>query len=401
MDAFLILTRQPRLRELADWLGENAASCVVVTRKTSAGAAELDALFRHVEYLPSYDDDAAGRLIADLALRFRVQRIASLNEVDVLRAAAVRELLGLPGQDMACAIAFRDKYVMKSLASAAGIGVAGMRRLPASLEPGGPEAAALTYPAVVKPVAGGGSVGVRLLKSADDWDSLAAARGPLLLEDWIDEAAFFIVDGLMLDGHVQQRVILRMLSGNLSYLTQHMPVAGCSLAESSELSERITEFASRVLSALPPVSVETAFHLELFQDHRGELVLCEVASRPGGMGHPYTFAAVTGIDLAAASLLGQLGLTDARPSPVRRLREAAFVYYPKRAGTLVRHPERLEHPNVAFFSAMARSGDTVERAGWVGDSVAKIHVAAPVGDDIGQLMAAVIKDYESGTEWAN
>src|SRR5215469_15999066 len=124
--SLLVLTRRPRLADLASWLGEHAGSCVVLTTRSACPDAASEA-FRHVEQVADYNASEVGEAIVGLARRFGVRRIGSLNEVDVLRAAAARRLLGLPGQDLASAVAFRDKYVMKSLAFAAGLPVARMR----------------------------------------------------------------------------------------------------------------------------------------------------------------------------------------------------------------------------------------------------------------------------------
>ncbi len=394
------MTRKPLLADLSRWLGPHADACVVITTTVGADGKHLLDAFRHVEQVPDYDHVRVSHQIVELAWRFGVERIASLNEVDVLRAAAARQLLGIAGQDLPSAVAFRDKYVMKSLVGAQGIPVARMRRF-RSKSQGRSAAAELSYPVVVKPVDGGASVGVRRLAHAGEWDSVpesVCGSSEFLVEEWIDESAFFIVDGLMCEGAVTHQVVLRMLSGNLTFLTGRMPVAGWSVAEESDTEQRVGRFVAQVLRALPPVPHETAFHLELFQEHDGRLVLCEVASRPGGMGHVPTFTQATDADLNAVSLLGQLGLSSSQPRPQRR-REAAFAYYPRRRGTLARHPDSLMHPSVTYYNAQGGVGEAVDGARWVGDSIAKIVLTAPTGDSICSHLNEVMTEYESGTEW--
>jgi len=192
--------------------------------------------------------------------------------------------------------------------------------------------------------------------------------------------------------------VLHMGLGNLWYLSHGLPVAGYSLPEHSAQCERVTDFARRVLAALPSTPDETAFHMEVFQSADDELMLCEVASRAGGMGHVPTFAAVTGVDLNAASLLGQLGL-DGHARPAHRLREAAFAGFPKRRGLLVRH---LDSPSSAYVTSYTRSvkaGDSVEASRWVGDDAASMRLKAPPGTDLAAVTAEVLAEYAAGTEW--
>jgi ATP-grasp domain len=394
--SLLILTRRPRLAEMASWLGGHAGSCVVLTTGSAVPDSAAGA-FGHVEYVADYNTPDLGGTIVDLARRFGVRRIGSLNEVDVMRAAAARRVLGLPGQDMSSAVAFRDKYVMKSLAHAAGVPVARMR-LVRSPRRGRESVEALGYPLVVKPVAGGGSVDVRLVASPQDWDAVAAAE-PLLAEEWVEESDFFVVDGLMRDGGISVHAVLHMRTGNLCYMTDGLPVVGYSLPEGSADAGRVTDFARRVLEALPSTPDETAFHMEIIQNAEGDLLLCEVASRAGGMGHAPTFAAVTGVDLNAASLLGQLGL-DRPERPAHRLREAAFAGFPKRNGRLVRHPESLSGESITMYTSSVKAGDTVEASKWAGDDAASMRLQAPVGTDLAAIVADVLAEYAAGTQWA-
>jgi hypothetical protein len=391
----LVLTRKPILDDLRRWLGADTGATIVLT---SAGPpAGVEEQFLQVSRLDDYSAADVGRHIIELAGRFAVERIASLNEVDVLRAAAARHLLGLPGQDLACALAFRDKHVMKCFATAVGVPVAPMRRVKDARE-GRIAAEQLHYPLVVKPVAGGGSVGVQVLTAPGDWDGVRTP-GPLLVEEMVDEASFYIIDGLMRGGRATLTVPLQMGSGNFTYATGEQPVAGYSLPRDGGLFKELTAFCDQVLGALPAVAEETAFHMEIFRDTRGRLMLCEVACRPGGMGHPATFEAVTGVDLNEASVRGQLG----RPRPAsgdEPLREAGFAGFPRHDGVVVRHPERLDHPSVSSYTSLVAAGQRTNRSRWVGDDAAKILLRAPVGTDMGHTMADVIAEYRALTEWA-
>lgn len=391
----LVLTRKPLLDDIARWLGPVAETTVVITSEGPPLAAEAG--FRHVCRLPDYNAPEVGMLIADLARRFGVTRIGSLNEVDVLRAAAARSLLDLPGQGMSSAVAFRDKYMMKSLAATAGVPVPGMRRaadLPGALSAGGE----LRYPLVVKPVGGGGSVGVRVICGPSDWESVAGPW-PMLVEEKVDEVDFYVVDGLMRDGAPTLHVPLRTGVGNFAYVDAGVPAAGYSVPRTEPLYTELTAFTRQVLGALPPVAEETAFHLEIFREREGGLVLCEIAARSGGIGHAPTFHAVTGVELNGASLRGQLGLGP-RVSNPERVCEGGFAAFPRIGGLLCTQPDSLNHPMVSSYRVSAEVGRRYERSRWVGDNAALALVRAPVGTGMREVMDEVIGDYHARTKWS-
>lgn len=391
----MVLTRKPSLDQIAGWLGDLAHDTVVVTSAGPPSTAEHS--FLHVHRTEDYSGAPVRIEIVDLARKFGVSRIGSLNEADVVRAAAVRLLLDLPGQDLPSALAFRDKHVMKSLAAAAGIPVAQMRRVHGT-SAGRRAADQIGYPVVVKPVDGGGGVGVHVLRSPAGWDAVTGT-GPMLVEACVDEEAFYVVDGLTRDGAATAAVPLQMGSGALEYGQGLRPVTGFSVPASTELCQTLSAFATNVLAALPPLADETAFHMEIFQDASDELALCEVASRAGGVGHAPVFTAVTGIDQNRASLLGQLGQPRAAASGAR-LKEAAFVGFPRRGGLLLRHPLTLDHPGVVAYYPLARAGERCEPSRWAGDNVAWFVVETPAGEDIAGVMADAIEYYYSRTSWA-
>jgi biotin carboxylase len=395
--SFLVLTRRPALADLLRWLGPATERCTVVTSAVRAGDRHLIEAFRHVEQVPDYSDSRVGHRATELAARHGVERIAVMNEVDVVRAAIIRQLLGIAGQDLPSAIAFRDKHIMKSVAHTYCVPVAAMRRVSSNRQ-GRAAAFTLSYPVIVKPLDGGGSVGVHRVACEDEWPTMSEQRD-FLVEKWIEPAAFLVVDGLMRAGEITQRVVLRMMHGGLNHITEGTPVAGYSIPEDTDISQRVTDFAARVLRALPTVPHETAFHLELFQEPDGRLVLGEVASRPGGAGHAPAFALATGIDLYQATVVGQLGLGSSTAGFQRRA-ESAFADYPKGHGTLLRHPVTLTHPNLSSYIADVSVGDTAAGERWVGDSAGRILLAAPVGTDLSARLPEAMAEYVAGTEWS-
>lgn len=394
--SLLVLSRKPRLDDLAGWVGEAAAETVVLT---STGPDDApDPRFRAVHRVADYSAASTGACALDLAREHGVRAIASLNEVDVLRAAAVRQLLGLPGQDLACATAFRDKHLMKAVAATHHVPVPAMGRA-RDLPDARRQAERIGYPVVVKPVDGGGAVGVHRVPDAAAWSMVPPPTGSaLLVEAEVAERGFYVVDGLTREGEMLAGVVLDMGRGALDYRLGARPVTGCSVPPTDPRAARVLRHAAAVLAALPPLPRTTAFHLEAFEDPSGELVLCEIACRAGGVGHAPTFRLVTGIDLEGASVRGQLDL----PEPAveeRRHGEAAFVGFPRQPGVLTRHPAALSHPAVVDYQARLAVGVRSGESAWAGDNAAVVQLRTEPWGDIAGAMAAVIAEYDAGTTW--
>lgn len=106
--------------------------------------------------------DACRRLAADGGLA----GVASSSEYFIASAAALAERLGLPGPHSAAITRCRDKYVQRVCLHAAGVGVPAFRAAD-SVADAISAADDLSYPVVVKPINGSGSIGVKLCGDAD------------------------------------------------------------------------------------------------------------------------------------------------------------------------------------------------------------------------------------------
>jgi biotin carboxylase len=102
--------------------------------------------------------------------RVRFDRIVALWEPAVLLAARLREALGVEGMRYDHAQLFRDKDLMKQAVAAAGIRVPYHRRATTAQEVR--EAVEqFGYPAIVKPIAGAGSMDTFRVDSAAELDA--------------------------------------------------------------------------------------------------------------------------------------------------------------------------------------------------------------------------------------
>ena len=239
-------------------------------------------------------------------------RIVALSECDLLRAAELRERLGLPGQGVASARAFRDKAVMKRHARAAGLAVPDFAQV-STVHDLTDFAAAHGSPVVVKPADGSGSAGVCLLEDVNAvraW--IGAARfscdspAGYLAEEFID-APMLSADGLMTDGEVVTVMVGEYTRTCLSSLTELRPHGILLLDPADPRAGAARCYLRNLLRALPAAQGTMSFHCELFDDAARGPVLCEIAARTGGGFLPDIAARVLGVDLERAAALGQAG----------------------------------------------------------------------------------------------
>ncbi|MDA3136846.1 ATP-grasp domain-containing protein [Pseudomonas syringae] len=146
-----------------------------------------------------------------LAVDAKFSRILPHSEFDLIRAARLREYLGIPGQSLESAIAYRDKVVMKEYMTHADIPVARFKRVQSSLD----IMAFIDkygYPCVVKPVDGCSSKGVRVIKDRSN------------LVELFNEPT---LDGYMIESFVEGRMfhVNGVLTANGSEFLRHAPTS--------------------------------------------------------------------------------------------------------------------------------------------------------------------------------
>src|SRR5919206_311561 len=136
------------------------------------------------------DEDAVVRQVLDAtrSTRNAIERVVCLWEPGVILAAKLREALGVPGMGVEQATLFRDKDAMKQAVGAAGIRVPKHVRattddeVRAAVEEVG-------YPAIVKPIAGAGSMDTFRVDDAKELEAALARMGHIdvvNVEEFID-----------------------------------------------------------------------------------------------------------------------------------------------------------------------------------------------------------------------
>lgn len=384
---YLLLNRRRILNDLPTWFPDSADELVVFTARGAALPRDIEALrprVRHLEVVDDYEGVTADERIRELAKEFQVEAVLLTAEIDVLRVARLREELDLPGQRTASATAYRDKHVMKSHAAAAGLRVAAMSPIGHTGDLTA-FAAEQGFPVVVKRLAGAASLGMHVLEDDAALTSLTAtwqdgrAPEPVLAERWI-EGDLFHVDGIMRAGEVLLSWPSRYLHTQWASASRSANELGGMLAGSDPLFERLRRHTAAVIAALPPAPEELPFHAEFFHTPDDEIVLCEIACRPGGGEIVAMFEHAFGFNLYEAALKGQAGRYDEisiRAEPRRH----GWGWLPRQRGVLRELPASAPFPSVCWYTATGEVGASYEAPRSMADIIARM-VFTVDGDDV-------------------
>lgn len=288
---YLLLNSRMILHRLSEWFPDSRNELVVVTAHsalagTAADISGLAARFRHLAVVDDYRSPNLEQQVIRLCREHRVERLMTLGENDIVRAARLREALRLPGQELLSAIAYRDKFVMKTLAAAAGIRVAPMR-LVTDGKMLRDFAGEVGLPVVVKPLDGGGGMGICVVHDGAALDTYtrewhhARLNFPRLAEAWV-EGDFYQVNGLMHAGRVKWSWPSRNLHPDLATLTWGAPGLSGMLPREHPLFGPLLRATADTVAALPPAPEVRPLHAEFFHSADRGLVLCEIACRAGG-----------------------------------------------------------------------------------------------------------------------
>ncbi|MGW5096237.1 ATP-grasp domain-containing protein [Streptomyces nodosus] len=393
---FLVLNRTPLSgRRFPKWIG-GAHEAVLLTDEVAVSAdpktrSEQLAGYTHVEILPDFHFNPLVELHAlELHRKMDFNRVIALSEFDILRAARLRELMGLPGQNVHSAVAFRDKLRMKELLDGAGVPVAPyapvshLDDLLGFVEEHG-------YPIVVKPRRGGGSMGVHVLRDRDDLTSLLAAHrdlgtddGAQLLAEKYIEHELFHVDGVITDG--RPLLMWPSTQGDTSCLDimRGRALHSCLLDADDPLLEPLREITRRALAALP-VPGTFMFHAEVFRDAGGRLVFNEVASRMGGGMIEHVLQLGFGITLPEV-YVRSLAAHDVPLIPGVPEQIAGLSLFPPRPGTLLEIPDTCTVPGISTYHRHAKAGAVLKPAQV---SVEKIGSVLATGDTRAEVEASL------------
>jgi biotin carboxylase len=250
----------------------------------------------------------------------RVDVVLANSEIDVLRAAELRAVLGASGMSVALARKFRDKIAMKELLDGLPAPVVPFRTARSGTE-------LLTAheelgPLVVKPRDGSGSRGVRILRSRgdvvsalSDRDLVTTLEGGALITEAFIEGDVFHLDAALVGDRVVLASSSRYLDPPHEFHRKH--VGAYMLDESSTAAREMRACAESLARRLGPDSGVAVLHLEFLRARSPKtLYVGEVACRTGGGLIRHGVEHTYDVNLSEHAVLSGLGV----PSRLRGAR---------------------------------------------------------------------------------
>jgi hypothetical protein len=212
-----------------------------------------------------------------------IDRVVCLWEPGVVLAAKLRVALGVPGQSVEQAIAFRDKDVMKQVIRAAGLRTAKSARASTSAEVVA-ACEAFGFPVVVKPIDGAGSMDTFKIADASELPAALQRLGhvpTVNVEEFIDGEEYHFdticADGKILYYHMGYYRPKPIISRHVEWISPQ--TLSLRDLDAPALQPGI-ELGKAVLKAM---EFSTGFtHMEWFLTSKGEAVFSEIAARPPG-----------------------------------------------------------------------------------------------------------------------
>ncbi|MGG4551422.1 ATP-grasp domain-containing protein [Paenibacillus humicus] len=335
------------------WLRELGTELVVFTANPSFKSKEAYYL---VKFFVDYDDSNLVELEAiELNKSCHFTHVIALYEEDIIRAARIREYLGIEGQNYKSAIAYRNKVAMKNHLASTSINVPFYKELESSLDL--VDFVSLNnYPVVIKPISGSSGTDTTIIKNKEQLhDYLAHEKLQGKMVESFVKGQMYSVNGIYKDGNIVFCSVNKYEHGCLAFQNQEGDFITL-ISPTDKLFIRAKNLTNEIISYLPTPNA-ICFHCELFYSlEDNEFYFCEIASRPGGGRITASIHASYGIELyeSTARLLAGLPLTDNfshNPSVL-----SAVYLIPKKRGVLLSVIHELPFDWVVEYTNRVRQG---------------------------------------------
>ncbi|MCP9988930.1 ATP-grasp domain-containing protein [Streptomyces sudanensis] len=248
-----------------------------------------------------------------------VSMVWGTDEFNIVSAAAVAAVLGRPSRfDPATALLFRDKFLQKRAVRQAGIRVARTAVLSCLDDLASGAAAEVGFPAVLKPMAGAGTMLTQRVDTVEELrEALAEVlgdsprSGPFLLEEYVDGSEMH-VDGVLFDGEITTYGVSRYFTNNLH--VRSGGINGAYMLDPGRFPAVYAEVGALTAHALRTLGLTRGvFHMEVFETPDG-YCFSECAARHGGNGVFQSFRYKFGLDLLAEHVKSLVGMAPGTPA---------------------------------------------------------------------------------------
>lgn len=327
----------------------------------------------------------------------RFERVIATSEYDILRAARIREYLGIDGQKVTSALAYRDKYIMKEYVSAKGLKTPNYRMAdsPTDIYSFIQEHG---YPIMIKPRDGSSSEGVELIRNVYELKKYVSKNEVCnqLVEEYV-EGEMYHIDGLVINSQIAFQWPSKYINGCLSHKDATFN-GSYQLSPENPLFKRLTLFTGEIINSLPKVN-DMAFHAEVFVNEQDELVFCEIACRRGGGYIAEAIEQSFQVDLTKLSVQAQCGIDVQIPS-YKNGERSGFLLIPYKIGIIKSLKTDFEYDWITKSRIYAEPGETYEsNSASSVDVLAQFLIKGQDEDELIERIHHLASEFDIATKW--
>lgn len=221
-----------------------------------------------------------------ISKEYRIEDVVAISEVDVIRAARIRDYLNITNKNESDLVLFREKVAMKNMAKRSGVRIPRFEKISNSTDLIR-SADLIGFPMVVKPSLYGGSIGFSKAYSMEDLQNIAKrimlkpdVSFPLIGEEYL-ESEMVHCDGVFLKGEIIWSLTSNCVNGCLAF-KEGLPNGGRTISTKSPVHKKCVEAILKFINSIEP-ETSFVFHAEFFVISEIEQpIFCEIACRPGG-----------------------------------------------------------------------------------------------------------------------
>lgn len=362
----------------------------IITNKEKANQ------IRHIDYIELHAIDSncfeerAFEIAKELHEKYKINNVVAISEKTVLLAGKIRDYCQIEGMGYDDIIPFRDKFVMKSRLSDAGIKVP---RFTLIKNLGAAENFFNSYgKCVIKPRFGMGSQNTYVINSLEQLRTIFNIIRNNLLDYTIEEyinGHMYVCNSIVDD----KKIILCSIS---KYMESSLVFSeGTSMAivmeDDANLIEKITNFNEWVINTLGLKKGVT--HHELFVDIDENITFCEIAARAGGGGTVRVIEQSFDINLIEAYICLEIG------QPLPQIKETGFLscelMFFTKGGTISQIPPstRFKEDWIPFFKINIDKCEKIPASRDNSDTIASFIIVGRTKQELFERIDTVRKEF--------
>lgn len=382
-----------------EWLKDMEAD---ITLLTSDQQVEGFKGYKKVKTISNYDSSGlVEKKAIDLANENSYDTVIAISELDLIRAAKIREKFSIKGQKEESALAFRNKVIMKGIANKTSIKVPNYSKINSTFD----LLDFITnngYPVVVKPIDGSGSVNTNVLYNDIQLENFLSGgiHDNLMVEQFI-EGDMYHIDGLVVKGKIMLIWPSKYINGCLAFKDGKY-LGSYLLDNENPLTRELIKKVEELLKVFPTPET-TTFHAEIFHTINNEFYFCEIASRTGGGPIKDVILQAFDIDITKLWVQAQCGIYIETPNQNGELLtpniQTGFVLIPPEKGVF----KGIQMGNlpewVDDYKIFATEGQSFNHAKLSIDHIASFRVQGISEKDILSKIQFVTNLFQNSIRW--